>query len=364
MRTAVIGAGVSGLVCASSLAERGIAVTVFESARGPGGRMSQRRERTEDGKELCFDHGAPYFTVKDPSVCDVVDKWEGAGLVAEWKGPFGTFDVDSGKFMPQLENSMKRYVGVPGMNSICKAICHQPGVEAKFGVTVAKLQWREEDGYWDLKGLQGEEIGQFEAVVASDKNLASPRFTIQTGLPPPLDSAGVPELVQKMQTMSAIPCFAVMLALSQPLTSIPVHGYTVVGSKLLSWASCDSRKPGRSKSGSECWVLHSTAEYANQIISKTGLNKPSDDILNNVKRDLFGEFQKTVPDITSPFFMKAHRWGSAFPATNLAKDDKCLWVEKERLVICGDFCVSPDVEGAILSGLAAASKLSKVYSTL
>ena len=34
---------VSGAVCASSLARNGVSVTIFESARGPGGRMSQRR---------------------------------------------------------------------------------------------------------------------------------------------------------------------------------------------------------------------------------------------------------------------------------------------------------------------------------
>lgn len=34
---------VSGAVCASALAKNGISVTLFESARGPGGRMSQRR---------------------------------------------------------------------------------------------------------------------------------------------------------------------------------------------------------------------------------------------------------------------------------------------------------------------------------
>eukprot|EP01018_Ginkgo_biloba_P030982 Gb_19995 [translate_table: standard] len=307
MRIAVIGGGVSGLVCASSLAEKGLAVTVFETGRGPGGRMSQRRERTEDGKELCFDHGAPYFTVKDVAVQDLVDKWEAAGQVAEWRGPFGTFDVGSGKLTLGLENSMKNYVGVPGMNSICKAICHQPGIEAKFGVTVAKLEWMEEDSGWNLRGLDGESIGHFDAVVASDKNLASPRFTAQTGLPPPLGSVEVPDLVEKMQTVLASPCFAVMLAFSQPLTSIPVNGYTITDSKVLSWAARDSSKPGRSK-GSECWVLHSTAEYASQIISQTGLKKPSDVTLSTVMNDLFKEFQKTAPNIPPPFFMKAHRW--------------------------------------------------------
>lgn len=34
---------VSGAVCASTLAKNGLSVTLFESARGPGGRMSQRR---------------------------------------------------------------------------------------------------------------------------------------------------------------------------------------------------------------------------------------------------------------------------------------------------------------------------------
>lgn len=34
---------VSGAVCASTLARNGVSVTIFEPARGPGGRMSQRR---------------------------------------------------------------------------------------------------------------------------------------------------------------------------------------------------------------------------------------------------------------------------------------------------------------------------------
>ncbi|CAI9755060.1 unnamed protein product [Fraxinus pennsylvanica] len=60
---AVIGSGISGTVCASILAKNGISVTIFESARGPGGRMSQRREIAEDGRELLFDHGAPCFSL-------------------------------------------------------------------------------------------------------------------------------------------------------------------------------------------------------------------------------------------------------------------------------------------------------------
>ena len=55
---AVIGAGISGLFAARTLADRGLNVKVFDKGRGLGGRMSTRRV---DGKS-CFDHGAQYFT--------------------------------------------------------------------------------------------------------------------------------------------------------------------------------------------------------------------------------------------------------------------------------------------------------------
>ncbi|KAE8707846.1 hypothetical protein F3Y22_tig00110372pilonHSYRG00112 [Hibiscus syriacus] len=98
-KVAVAGSGISGAVCAATLARNGISVTLFDSARGPGGRMSQRREISEDGKELLFDHGAPYFTVTNPDVLSVVAEWESRGLVAEWKSNFGSFDCSTNKFV-------------------------------------------------------------------------------------------------------------------------------------------------------------------------------------------------------------------------------------------------------------------------
>jgi len=55
--------------------------------------------------------------------------------------------------------------------------------------------------------------------------------------------------------------------------------------------------------------------------------------------------------------------GSAFPAASIAQEEKCLWDRNKRLAICGDFCVSPNVEGAIDSGLAAALRLKDISSS-
>ncbi|XP_077221310.1 FAD/NAD(P)-binding oxidoreductase family protein [Tasmannia lanceolata] len=365
MNVAVIGSGISGAVCAAALAGKGVSVTVFESGRGAGGRMSQRREIVEDGTELLFDHGAPYFTVHDNEVMGLVSSWEAKGLVAEWKENFGCFDRISGKFDDlEKEGSGKKYVGIPGMNSICKGLCLKPGVETKFGVTVGKLEWLESRNLWSLIGLDGQNLGHFDGMVASDKNIASRRFTGQTGRPPPLDMSLAPELAVKLQDVPVRSCFALMLAFSESLSSIPVKGFSFKNSEVLSWAFCDSSKPGRSSvsDSSECWVLHSTAEYAEGVITQTGLQKPSSDTLAKVAEEMFQEFKRTRLHIPKPFFIKAHRWGSAFPATAVAGEEKCLWDRNKRLAICGDFCVSPSIEGAVLSGTRVAERLLESLS--
>ncbi|KAG9439652.1 hypothetical protein H6P81_019817 [Aristolochia fimbriata] len=368
MKIAVIGSGISGAVCAAALARGGFMVTVFEMGRGPGGRMSQRREITEDGRELLFDHGAPCFTVKDKEVKGIVSSWEARGLVAEWKENFGIFDFTNSKFLQLGEEGVtsKKYVGVPGMNSICKALCLEPGVEPKFGVTVGRLEWLENNRLWALSGLDGQNLGSFDGVVASDKNIVSTRFTGLTGRPPPLDVRLVPDLAVKLQDVPVHSCFALMLAFSEPLSSIPVKGFSFLNSDVLNWAACDSCKPGRGVASdtSECWVLHSTSEYAEGIIRQTGLQKPSHSTLTKVAEDIFKEFQSTGLDIPQPFFMKAHRWGSAFPAVAVTGEEKCLFDKTKRLVVCGDFCASPTVEGAILSGSRAAKKLQESLSSL
>ncbi|CAA2984715.1 Protoporphyrinogen oxidase [Olea europaea subsp. europaea] len=365
-KVAVIGSGISGTVCASILAKTGISVTIFESARGPGGRMSQRREIAEDGRELLFDHGAPYFSLNASSseVQSLVNDWESRGLVAEWKAKFGSFDCGAKKFLKIEEKGViKKYVGLPGMNSICRALCHESGVESRFGLGIGRLEWLDNDDSWSLMSLDGQELGKFKGVVASDKNVFSSRFTNVTGRPPPIDLNVVSDVAFKLKEIPVISCFALMLAFEQPLSSIPVKGFSFKNSEVLSWAYCDSSKPGRSTT-TERWVLYSTAEYAERIIAQTGLQKPSSAVLTEVAEELFHEFQGTGLDISQPFFKKAHRWGSAFPASSITREEKCFWDTKKRLAICGDFCVSPNVEGAICSGIAAASQFTEMLSSL
>ncbi len=58
-RVAVVGAGISGLACASTLKARGAHVVVFEASRRPGGRAA-----TEITPAGSFDQGAQFFTAQ------------------------------------------------------------------------------------------------------------------------------------------------------------------------------------------------------------------------------------------------------------------------------------------------------------
>ncbi|KAL2331322.1 hypothetical protein Fmac_018903 [Flemingia macrophylla] len=116
----------------------------------------------------------------------------------------------------------------------------------------------------------------------------------------------VTELSEKLLNLPVKPCFVVMLAFAEPQSTIPVKAFSFENSEVISRAYCDSSKPSRS-TASERWVLHSTAEYAEDIIAQTGLKKPSDITFNKVAEQLFQEFQRTGLNISQPFFKKAHR---------------------------------------------------------
>lgn len=71
------------------------------------------RETSEDGKEMLFDHGAPFFTVTNSDVLTLVREWESGGLVAEWKVNFGSFNCVSKIFVniqQVYNNSVQKYI--------------------------------------------------------------------------------------------------------------------------------------------------------------------------------------------------------------------------------------------------------------
>lgn len=59
-------------------------------------------------------------------------------------------------------------------------------MESKFGVGIGRIEWLHDEKLWSLIGVDGQNLGQFKGLVASDKNIVSPRVAEVTGRTPPL----------------------------------------------------------------------------------------------------------------------------------------------------------------------------------
>ncbi|MGB5660068.1 MAG: FAD-dependent oxidoreductase [Thermoanaerobaculia bacterium] len=318
LSVAVVGAGLSGLACARTLADHGHQVQVFEKSRGAGGRMSTRR--TDFGS---FDHGAQYLTVRDRRFAPWIDSWLQEGLLARWSGGIVTLDV--GRSQP-TERKSDRFVGVPGMNAICRHLAVDLCVS--FETRVQKLERR--GAGWRLAAESGADLGRFDAVVVS--------------APAPQTADLLAEAAPKMAARAAealmAPCWAAMASFSAPL-ELGFDGAFVLGSPL-SWVARNASKPGRG--GRESWVMHGSPDWSGQHLE---LEK------EDAATQLLDAFRAAVGELDSmPIHLDAHRWRFALPQKPLP--EPCLFDANLRLAACGDWCGGPRVEGAFLSGCAAA----------
>ena len=317
-RVAVVGAGLSGLACARTLHDAGSHVRVFEKARGPGGRASTRR-----AGRWRFDHGAQYFTVRDETFERWVARAEARGVVARWEG--AVVVLEDGR-QRATRGVTDRLVGVPGMNALCRELAD--GLSVRLETQVRQVEPAAQG--WRVTADDGLELGRFDAVVVSAPAPQTAALLATTS----------PVIAEAAAAVEMTPCWSVMVGFEQPL-GLGFDAAFVHGSPL-GWVARNTSKPGRP--GDEAWVLHATGEWSGAHLE---VEPP------RAARLLLEAFGAAVGGPTAaPVHLDAHRWRFAQPTEPLA--DRCLVEAGTGLVACGDWCAGPRVEGALLSGLAAA----------
>ncbi|KAL6758961.1 hypothetical protein V8C86DRAFT_2585400 [Haematococcus lacustris] len=156
MRVAIVGAGLTGAVAASTLAKRGVAVTLFDLGRNsPGGRAASRTLGRHAGAPS-LDMGAQAIPPpRSPAFAAMLRSWEETGLVQPWSGRFG-FITDQGLqvqpaaaepsyggtpaasfFDCQPQRGDCWWVGVPSMASLVSGlIASQPSIRLRLATKV------------------------------------------------------------------------------------------------------------------------------------------------------------------------------------------------------------------------------------
>ena len=311
---AIIGAGMAGLACARKLAKAGMAVTLFDKGRGVGGRMATRRVETPQGV-LRFDHGAQYFTVRDPgfraALADLPD------AVAPW-----------------LENggdpSEERFVGVPSMNGLPKAMAK--GLDVRLSLRITDLR-RNPEG-WALTAEDGAGFGPFDGVA-----VAVPAE--QTGA---IVAPHSPAFAAQAQAARAAPCWAGLFAVDTQ-NPPPFAAQRLKDHPVLAWIACDSAKPGRNPSP-QTWVLHARPDWSAAHL------EDAPEAVSGLLQEAFVEMVQPNGPIV---YAQAHRWRYAQVAQPAATP--FAWDEGLRLGLCGDWRIGPRIEAAWRSGDALADAI-------
>lgn len=313
MDVAIIGAGIAGLACADGLRDHGHVVTLFDKARGPGGRMSTRRMATPLG-EVSFDHGATHFTARGGAFRAQVEMWRAAGCAAPW--PIAGRDA---------------WVGVPGMNAPVRAMA--AGHDVRWATRVTGII-REGAG-WTCLSDDGDHRGFDALVIAIPAEQAATMLCLQD----------FPMARAAMAVESSL-CWSVMAAFNGPVAALPD---LIRHQGILACAVRNSAKPGRA--GPEAWVLQADAAW-----SRRHGEAQSEAVTDALLAQLATLSGQPLPAVVA---VAAHRWRYATPSGSFAQ---ALWNPAIGLGACGDWLAHGFVELAWESGRALARQMTQAVS--
>lgn len=321
-RIAVIGAGIGGVSLARRLAADHD-VVVFEKGRGVGGRMASRY-----ADAFRFDHGAQYFTLRDPRVIDMMSPLLADGTILPWDGAIAR--IEGGAVSSVAQPREPHLVGVPNMNSVVKGLSLD--LDLRAGVAIAPLA-AQTNGVWQLSDAEGGDQGQFDWVVST--TTAHQTMALFADHAP---AAG------PLTTTRMAPCYALMLGFSRQL-DLPWVGAKISGSSI-DWIGVNSTKPGREPARTTI-VVHSTSDWA-----ASHLGQDLEQLGQMLGQALH---EATGIDPAEAAYASTHRWASA---RRLPQEDSKPYIDPtRRLAATGDWTRGSRVEDAVLSALDLADMI-------
>lgn len=303
----IIGAGIAGLAAARELQSAGRSVILLDKGRGPGGRLATRRIGNQR-----FDHGAQYISAQSPEFQALLHECVAAGAAAPW------FNLDN----------QPRYRGADGMTSIAKHLA--AGLDLRLSAKATAITHR--DNSWHI-------------TLESAEPLSASALLLTAPVPQSLDLLGplAAPLLEPLGSIEYAPCFALMAALDGP-AALPAEGFLRPSSGPLLWIADNTQKG--ITTGAPALTLHASPEF-----TRDHYDHPP------------AEVAALLLAAAQPWLGAApvrewqlHRW--RFSLVTQPGPEPCFFTTQPGpLAFAGDAFGPPRVEGAFLSGLAAARAL-------
>ena len=307
----VIGAGMAGLIAAAEIQRAGRRVLVLDKGRGVGGRLASRRIGA-----ATFDHGAQFITARTSRFAALVEDGRRAGVVEEWhRGPAGQPDGHA------------RWRGHPAMTSVAKHLARGLAIVLETRVVALRASGHR----WIAETAAG-------AVCSAGAVVLTPPVPQSLAILQAGAVALQPETRARLEGLQYERCLAVMAVLAGPSRLAP-PGVLAPDDGPIAWIA-DNHLKGIS--AEPAVTIHATHAFSLEHWDHD--REDSGRRLIDAANGWLGAEVRTF---------QVHGWLYSKP---LQVDERpCAMVgQGPPLVLAGDAFAGPRVEGAALSGWAAA----------
>ncbi len=298
---------------------------LLDKGRGIGGRLATRWSDLAEGGRAFYDHGAQFFTVRSAPFQALINELLEAGVVREWCRGFA-----GAEGIPR-DDGHPRYVVPGGMNTLARHLARDLDISTTTQVTRIS---RAAHG-WLVETAAGQSF-------TGGALILTPPVPQSLAL---LDAGNTRLTVSDRTTLEAIdydPCFALLAELDGP-GRLPDPGAIQLrgeASSIIDWIA-DNHRKGISPDAFTV-TIHASPDFTRQY-----WDAPHDLVAGML-------LDAAVPRITATVRRwQVHRWRYSQPVN--AHPEPYLRAGTDApLLFAGDAFGHPRVEGAFLSGRAAA----------
>ena len=314
----ILGSGIAGSTIANLLSKKH-SVHVFDKARGPGGRSSNKRFKNN----LSFDHGVQYISPKSNLFIKYIQKLHKNKILKIWDDNHLDFTFEKKSF------SIK-YIGRKANNDLVKY--NLKNIDQSFDSPIEKIDFKKY--FWEIT-LKNKSKHQFKSLI-----ITCPFPQLKK-----LAKSYLGKNILKMKVQMQ-PNITVMLALKNQKT-LPISSIKF-NDDILAWAANENSKK-RFKSSINLWTLQATLKWSKKTINSYKTNK-------SIIKQLIARFIKLTGFRKNKIiFKRIHGWKYSY---NYEKTPYLsIWNKKINLGVCGDWLNGPKVESAWLSANDLAKKI-------
>ena len=340
----IIGAGIAGLMAGVHARAAGWRATVIEQAAQVGGRL-----RTEQHAGGAFDTGAQFFSVRDPLFGAAVEEWSRAGLIAHWCSGFAAVHPQTPENAPvAVEDGFPRYHIVGGMERLAAHLARD--LEVSLGTPVLRV-----DAAGGQVAIQIQQAGAV-ATLRADAAILTPPVPASLALLAAgrQERALPPALVGELQRIRYAPCLCV--SLDYPAAegmALPPPGAIRLLSGPISWIA-SQRAKGLRRQG-EGVVVHASPQW-----SQEHAHERSDVICQRLADEAATVLARwSVKSWNNPAAVALTRFAESLATSTISPAFLRADLGAPILFAGDAFGDRPRLEGAALSGLAAAQALCR-----